>query len=80
MWCCMPELKSAVDSLLATLPEPVPLSDPSAHRRQWTHWQEGLRVKITCRRCCRRCACCWCADNLTGHHTPELVLWLFARG
>ena len=40
-------LKSAVDSLLATLPEPVPLSDPSAHRRQWTHWQEGLRVKIT---------------------------------
>ena len=73
-------LKSAVDSLLATLPEPVPLSDPSAHRRQWTRWQEGLRVKITLPALLPplRLVLVW--DNLTGHHTPELVLWLFARG
>lgn len=73
-------LKSAVDSLLATLPEPVPLSDPSAHRRQWTHWQEGLRVKITLPALLPPLRLLLVWDNLTGHHTPELVLWLFARG
>jgi hypothetical protein len=73
-------LKSEVDILLATLPEPVPISDPIAHRLQWTRWQEGLRVPITLPVLLPplRLVLVW--DNLAGHHTPELVLWLFARG
>jgi hypothetical protein len=73
-------LKSEVDALLATLPAPVPISDPIAHRLQWTRWQEGLRVKITlpAARPPLRLVLVW--DNLAGHHTPELMLWLFARG
>jgi hypothetical protein len=73
-------LKSEVDSLLATLPEPVPISDPIAHRLHWTRWQEGLRVKITLPADLPPLRLLLVWDNLTGHHTPELVLWLFARG
>lgn len=73
-------LKSEVDALLATLPEPAPLPDLSASRERWTRWQEGLQVKITLPAILPplRLVLVW--DNLKGHHTPELVLWLFARG
>ncbi len=46
-------LKSDLDALLATVPEPIPLQDPLAQRAQWTQWtqwtrwQEGLRGTIT---------------------------------
>jgi hypothetical protein len=73
-------LKSEVDTLLATLPEPVRLEDPSAHRAQWTRWQAGLRVKITLPAVLPPLRLLLVWDNLAGHHTPELVLWLFARG
>jgi hypothetical protein len=73
-------LKEAVSALLATLPEPVPLTDPLAQRAQWTRWQAGLKIKITLPALLPplRLVLVW--DNLAGHHTPELVLWLFARG
>jgi hypothetical protein len=73
-------LKAAVSALLATLPEPVVDSDPLAHRAQWTRWQAGLTIKITLPALLPplRLVLVW--DNLAGHHTPELVLWLFARG
>src|SRR5262249_38474853 len=35
-------LKSELDALLATLPEPIPVPDPSAARAQWIRWQAGL--------------------------------------
>jgi hypothetical protein len=73
-------LKSEVDALLATLPEPIPSQDPVTHRGQWTRWQEGLRVKITLPAVLPPLRLLLVWDNLTGHHTPELVLWLFARG
>ena len=73
-------LKAEVSSLLATLPEPVVDADPLAHRAQWTRWQAGLTIKITlpARLPPLRLLLVW--DNRTGHHTPELILWLFARG
>ena len=73
-------LKSEVDTLLATLPDPKPVHDASAARAQWTRWQEGLRVRITlpAELPPLRLLLIW--DNLAGHHTPELLLWLFARG
>ena len=80
MWCCMPGSKAQWTALLATLPEPVPLSDPSAHRRA----MDPLAGRAACQDHLAGAAAAaapvlvW--DNLTGHHTPELVLWLFARG
>jgi hypothetical protein len=73
-------LKGELEALLATLPEPAPVPDATANRAQWTQWQEGLRVKITlpAELPALRLLLVW--DNLAGHHTPELVLWLFAHG
>src|SRR5215469_14231872 len=73
-------LKREVDALLATLPEPAPMPDPQAARAQWTRWQEGLRVRITLPAVLPPLRLLLVWDNLTGHHTPDLVLWLFARG
>jgi len=73
-------LKREVAALLATLPEPPPALDPGAHRAQWTRWQEGLRVRITLPADLPPLRLLLVWDNLTGHHTPELLLWLFARG
>jgi hypothetical protein len=73
-------LKAEVSALLETLPEPVVAVDPLAHRAQWTRWQAGLTVKITlpAQLPPLRMLLVW--DNLKGHHTPELMLWLFAHG
>jgi hypothetical protein len=75
-----PWLKAAVQSVLATLPEPAPVVDPQANRASWTRWQAGLRVRITLPEELPRLRLLVIWDNLKGHHTPELVLWLFAHG
>ncbi len=73
-------LKEAVTALLAELPPPPPVTDPVANRACWTRWQEGLSRKITlpAELPALRLLLIW--DNLIGHRTPELVLWLFAHG
>jgi hypothetical protein len=75
-----PWLKETVTSLLASLPAAPPVSDPVATRAQWTRWQAGLSVRITlpAELPPLRLLLIW--DNLAGHHTPELLLWLFTRG
>jgi hypothetical protein len=78
-------LKAEVSARLEPLPEPLPEpvgvdADPLAQRAQWTRWQDGLKTKITlpAQLPPLRALLVW--DNLQGHHTPELMLWLFARG
>jgi hypothetical protein len=75
-----PWLKANVTALLAEVPDPEPIPDPQANRACWTRWQAGLRVRITlpAKLPPLRLLLVW--DNLAGHHTPELVLWLFAHG
>lgn len=73
-------LKQEVTALVATLPEPEPVTAPDRLRRQWTRWQEGLRVKITLPAALPPLRLLLVWDNLVGHHTPELVLWLFQHG
>ena len=75
-----PWLKAAIRAVLATLPEPAPIGDAEANRASWTRWQAGLRVRITLPAELPRLRLLLIWDNLTGHHTPELVLWLFAQG
>jgi hypothetical protein len=73
-------LKAEVSALLATLPVPVVVPDPQTHRTQWTRWQEGLTIKITLPALLPPLRLLLVWDNLTGHHTPDLMLWLFAHG
>jgi hypothetical protein len=75
-----PWLKAAVTAVLAELPAPGPMTNPLANRAGWTRWQAGLRVRITlpAELPPLRLLLIW--DNLVGHHTPDLLLWLFAHG
>lgn len=75
-----PWLHAAVSALLAELPAPEPVTDPVANRASGTRWQAGLRVRITWPAELARLRLIVIWDNLTGHHPPELVLWLFAQG
>jgi hypothetical protein len=75
-----PWLKTAVLAVLAPLPEAAPIVDAEANRASWTRWQAGLHVRITLPAALPRLRLLLIWDNLTGHHTPELLLWLFAQG
>lgn len=79
-----PWLQAAMLAVLATLPEPEPEPEPvvdaEANRAHWTRWQAGLRVRITLPAELPRLRLLVIWDNLAGHHTPELLLWLFAQG
>lgn len=75
-----PWLKEQLAAILATLPTPAQAPRPEEHRPCWTRWQEGLAVRITLPLELPPLRLLLVLDNLTGHYTPELVLWLFAHG
>jgi hypothetical protein len=74
-----PWLKAELTAILATLPEPAILP-PAENRRRWERWQEGLTVRITLPQELPPLRLLLVWDNLTGHHTVDLILWLFAHG
>jgi hypothetical protein len=71
-------LKRELSEVLAALPELPPTADAS--RAAWLRWQEGLSMRITLSQQLPPLRMLLVLDNLAGHKTPELVLWLFARG
>jgi hypothetical protein len=73
-----PWLKRELSEVLAGLPEAPPTT--KASREQWQRWQEGLSVKPTLPAEPPPLRILLVLDNLTGHKTPELLLWLFAHG
>jgi hypothetical protein len=75
-----PWLKEELDAILAKLPEPTETLSPEENRRRWERWQEGLTVKITLPQELPPLRLLLVLDNLTGHLTPALVLWFFAKG
>lgn len=74
-----PWLKAELRAILQSLPEPPPI-ETELNRRLWRTWQEGLSLPITLSKelPALRMLLIW--DNLRGHHTAEMVLWLFAHG
>lgn len=74
-----PWIKQQVADILEILPE-QPVLDEETNRQMWKAWQQGLCVRITLpeRLPPLRMLLIW--DNLVGHKTPDLVLWLFAHG
>ena len=71
-------LKRELSAVLAGLPELPPTAD--AARAAWLRWQEGLAVRITLPQQLPPLRVLLVLDNLAGHKTPGLVLWLFAHG
>jgi len=75
-----PWLQAELGSVLATLPEPPAAPSPEENRRQWERWQTGLSVRITLPAVLPPLRLLLVMDNLAGHLTVSLVLWLFAHG
>jgi transposase len=73
-------LEEELEKKLAALPSAVPVTDPEATRKQWAAWQEGLSVRFTLpeQLPALRALLVW--DNLAGHKTAAMVLWLCAHG
>jgi hypothetical protein len=73
-----PWLKRELADILAELPALPPTADTS--RAAWERWQAGLSVRITLPAELPPLRVLLVLDNLAGHKTPALVLWLFAHG
>jgi DDE superfamily endonuclease len=75
-----PWLKVRLAEIVAALPPVAALLDDEQNRRLWQAWQAGLTVRFTLpdELPPLRLLLIW--DNLTGHKTPEMVLWLCRHG
>jgi transposase len=73
-----PWLKRELSEILAELPELPPTTQAS--RAAWERWQQGLAVKPTLPAELPPLRMLLVLDNLAGHKTPALLLWLFAHG
>jgi transposase len=75
-----PWLRERLSAILAELPPPAPSQDPAATPAAWAVWQAGLTRPFTLPHTLPPLRLLLVWDNLTGHKTPELVLWLCAHG
>jgi hypothetical protein len=73
-------LKEELTAILATLPEPPPVTDPQSNRRAWESWREGLTVKATLSADLPPLRLLLVMDNLTGHKNPDWLIWCFHQG
>jgi len=73
-------LKKELDRKLATRPPALAVSDPEANRAQGAAWQAGLQIRFTLPADLPPLRALLVWDNLAGHKTAEMVLWLCARG
>jgi hypothetical protein len=73
-----PWLKRELSAILAELPKHPPTAQAS--RAAWERWQQGLSVKPTLADELPPLRMLLVLDNLTGHKTPALVLWLLTHG
>jgi transposase len=73
-------LKGKLAMILATLPAPVAWSDAAATCSAWEAWQGGLAERFTLpvELPPLRMLLVW--DNLTGHKSAEMAVWLCRHG
>ena len=74
-----PWLKEQLTQILAALPE-KPVLPPEDNRALWLSWQKGLSMPIGLPENLPTLRMLLIWDNLRGHYTVELLLWLFQHG
>jgi len=74
-----PWLKEQCAAILSTLPTPAPC-DAATQTALWQRWQQGLTQPITLPEVLPALRMLLVWDNLAGHCTPEMVLWLIEHG
>jgi hypothetical protein len=72
-----PWLQQEIEDVLNGLPAD---SDLPTEPDKWLQWQHGLSVRITSAEHLPRLRMLLIMDNLSGHLTPSLRLWLFEHG
>jgi transposase len=75
-----PWLKEQLTEVLKILPPSREASSPEENRARWKSWQEGLVVRVTLPKELPPLRMLVVLDNLTGHKSAELLLWMFAKG
>lgn len=75
-----PWLKAELTAMVAQLPDKEPLTAPAANRAEWERWQAGLQTKFTLPQQLPQLRMLLVMDNLKGHKSPALVLWLVQQG
>src|SRR5215210_4139911 len=75
-----PWLREHLSEILVALPVPKASLDPATTQAAWTLWQAGLTMPFTLPHDLPPLRLLLVWDNLTGHKTPDLVLWLCAHG
>jgi len=73
-------MKEELTAIVKGLPEPEPILSDQENRQAWERWQTGLTHRITLPEALPPLRMLLVMDNLAGHRTPSLVLWLFAHG
>ena len=73
-------LQESLDAIIAALPTQATPTEPMTNRAAWQVWQAGLAERFTwpAQLPPLRVLLVW--DNLAGHKTPEMVLWLCRHG
>ena len=74
-----PWLKAELILILNALPL-APTLEPATNRCLWLVWQAGLSLPITLPDHLPPLRMLLIWDNLRGHSTTEMVLWLFEHG
>jgi hypothetical protein len=74
-----PWLKEELSAILDTLPK-VEKIDPKTNQNLWKVWQEGLSIRFSLSENLPALRMLLIWDNLQGHHTLEMVIWLFTHG
>ena len=82
--CCTnavlhPWLRERLTAILTELPAPA-ARDPATTHAAWEVWQAGLTLRFTLPDDLPPLRLLLVWDNLTGHKTPDLMLWLCAHG
>ena len=75
-----PWLREELVAILAALPAPAAPRSPQEHHAAWAAWQAGLGQPCTLPEDPPPLRLLLVLDNLAGHQTPSLVLWLVAHG
>lgn len=77
-----PWFEQELTAIIAALPplNPVPVSDPVAHRAAWTRWQAGLSTRFTLLETLPPLRLLLILDNLAGHKSVDFVCWLMTHG
>ena len=74
-----PWLRQELTEVLDQLPS-APVTDAADNHGAWEQWQRGLKIRITLPALLPPLRLLLVWDNLKGHVTPTLVLWLFSHG